>query len=435
MQILLIAPCTAENEWKNVRSVFVFPPMALACLASVTPSRHQLTVIDETFVEVTGREDVDLVGISLMTGNAVRAYELSRRFRTRGIPVVLGGIHVSLCPDDAALHADAIVIGEGELLWPQIIDDCENKRLQSRYEAKPIDLSTLPLPDHSVFDWPRYRIPQTVMASRGCPWGCSFCATTQVFGRRYRARKVESVIEEIAAFPQKFFLFLDDNLFFNRKYARQLMTALIPLKKQWVGQSDFSIAEDEELLNLLKKAGCLALLVGFESVSSMNFQELGKPVKTIEDYRRTIQIIHKAGLLIQGSFIFGFDGDTLDIFQQTLDFIYQIGIDTANFCNLTPLPGTSMYKRYHEEGRMLSDDWNKFTRQRVVFQPKNMTPRQLAEGRLWTYRQFYSLPSMLRRMPFKVPHIFWFWLYNVTFRIGIKRSSAVSEYMIEPARL
>lgn len=429
MKIVLVSPCDDVNEWKNTRSVFVFPPMALACLKSVTPSEHELICIDETFNPVDLDDDVDLVGISILTANAARGFELAAELRGKNFTVVLGGPHVTLCPEESQQYADAIVIGEGEVVWPQLLEDYQKGVLKKVYQSEPLDLTLLPTPDHSHFNPSHYRIPYTVIATRGCPFNCSFCSTTIIFGRKYRAREIPNVIDEIASFPKKFFIFLDDNLFFNRKYAKELMKALIPLKKRWVAQADFTVAEDEELLKLCYQAGCMAFLIGFETVSKENFINLGKPVKTIDDYKKSITTIHKEGILIQGSFIFGFDGDDHATFKKTVDFAKEIGIDTANFCSLTPTPGTPLFEQFEKEGRILSKNWRYYTRQKVVFQPKKLTPRELAEGRFWAYKNYYSFASMLRRMPFKFPHFFWFWLYNFSFRIGVRRASKIEKFI------
>ncbi|MFC1854185.1 B12-binding domain-containing radical SAM protein [candidate division CSSED10-310 bacterium] len=429
MKIALVSPCDEQNEWKNSRSVFVFPPLALACLKAVTPVDHNVQVIDETIQEVRINEDTDLVGISIVTANANRGYDLADQLRQKGITVVMGGIHVTLCPDEARQHADAIVVGEGEEVWPQLLEDVENKKLESCYQAPAVDLAEIPIPDHAVFSNERYRIPNTVMATRGCPFGCSFCSTSLIYGHKYRKRSIADVITEIQQFQNRFFIFLDDNLFFDPQYARELMTAVTPLKKRWVSQAAFNVAHDQELLRLIKKAGCMAFLIGFESVADSNFHELGKPVKSLENYSEAIEKIHAAGILVQGSFIFGFDGDTPDIFGQTIDFVKKIGIDTANFCTLTPTPGTPLFDRFDAENRLLTKDWSQYTRQKVVFKPKKITPHQLAVGRLWAYHKFYSLPSMIKRMPLLFPQFFWFWLYNISFRVGTNRSSKTEQFL------
>lgn len=423
MKIVFIVPCEHTNEWKNSRSVFVFPPLAFAFLKAMTPPQHEVIIIDETYEEIKITPDIDLIGISIITATANRGYYLADKYRQQGIPVVIGGIHASLCPDEVSEHADAVVVGEGESVWQTLLIDLENNRLKKRYDAPLVDLDSISIPDHSILKTHMYRIPNTVMATRGCPFQCSFCATSFIFGKKYRTRSIPDVVQEIRQFKKRFFIFLDDNLFFKRKYALELMQAITPLKKRWVAQADFTVSEDENLLHAMKKAGCMALLLGFESVSKKNFHEMGKPVKNINDYKQAIEKIHKAGILIQGSFIFGFDGDTKEIFHDTLEFVKEVNIDTANFCVLTPIPGTPVFKKLDDDNRILTKNWSKYTRQLITFQPLNMTPAELARGRLDTYKKYYSLRSMLRRMPFHFPHFLWFWLYNISFRIGIHKAS------------
>jgi radical SAM superfamily enzyme YgiQ (UPF0313 family) len=421
VRIALIQVWPEAENWRGRRSFFVFPPLSLMHLAAVTPAPHRVEIYDETVRRADLEGPFDLVGISTTTPATDRAYFLAAHYRSRGIPVVMGGVHATMCPDEVAEHADAVVLGEGELVWPEIIADAAAGRLQARYRAsRLLEGAEIPPADRSWIRRRDYVIPYTIMATRGCPWDCSFCSTTAIWGRRYRQRPVEQVVAEIAGFRGRMFLFLDDNLFADEEYALALMARLAPLRKRWVAQADIRLAESPRLLRLAARSGCLGILVGLESNNPANLAEIQKGINDVEVYRRYVERLHAAGIRVQGSFIVGFDGDTYESARALTRFAREIGLDTANFSVLTPFPGTPAYRRYVAENRLLTRDWTKYNREDVVFRPRNMTPEQLLGVRLELYRDFYSWRSIRERMPRTLRHLPWYLMYNVTYRVGVK---------------
>jgi len=420
MRIGLIQPWPVMENWRGKKSVFVFPPLSLIQLAAVTPSRHRLEIYDETNRQIDLNGPFDVVGISVTTPAANRAYQLASHFRNRGIPVVLGGIHPSVCPSEASQHADAIAIGEGERIWQQILRDVECGSLQRVYKANnALKPEEIPSGDRSWIRPGEYFIPETIQATRGCPWHCSFCSSATLWGRNVRCRPIEHVIREIAAFKRRFFVFLDDNLFAVRDYAAQLMTRLKPLNKRWVAQTDLKLSEHEQLIRSARRSGCLAVLVGLESNNPLNLLDIHKGLANADEYRRSIVALHQHGILVQGSFILGFDGDTNESVLGLLEFCERLGLDTANFSILTPFPGTATYSRFKREHRLLSSNWDHYNREDVVFRSSSLSPQQLIELRLHLYRRFYSWTSIRRRIPRTWRHIPLYFVYNFSYRAGI----------------
>lgn len=422
MKIDIIAPCKSGYRWKKRRSPFTFPPLALPILASLTPRDVCVRLIDEAVTEIDFNSNADAIALSVMTCTAPRAYEIATKFREKGKKIIMGGIHPSVMHEEALRYSDSVVMGEAESIWRKLINDLTIDKLQRVYYSQPDSLlKDLPVPRRDLLSLKAYGIPDTIYATRGCPFDCSFCSTTAFWGRHYRVRPVEEVVEEIKTFQGRFFLFLDDNLFAVPSYAKELCRQLIPLKKRWVTQCSINIVRDKELLHLASKAGCIAVLIGFESLSAANIKDIGKGVNQVEDYEDAIKKCEKNGILIQGSFIFGFDGDTLNTFSETLDFIMKVNLRAANFCPLTPLPGTRSYSALKEENRLLSEDWSKYDRGNVVFKPKNMTPEELKNGINWSYQKMYSFNSILRRIPWSWRHFGLYWIYNIAYRYGVKK--------------
>lgn len=423
MKIGLLSPAMKDAYWKpGERSIFLFPPLSLMAIAGATPRQHEVEIQDESVAEFDLTRRYDLVGITCNTAVSTRAYDLADRIRGLGIPVVMGGFHPTIMPDEVLKHADAVVIGEGEGIWPKVLADVEAGKLATRYKAdSALNPAAIPEPRHDTINLKNYVFPYVVQATRGCPWSCSFCASSLMWGRRFRHRPVSNVIREISQFRKRFFIFLDDNLFTQDDYSVELMKGLIPLKKYWVTQTDATLARNPYLIRLAAKAGCLAVLIGFESVVTANSPEIGKGCGNIEKHKEVVSILHRNGILVQGSFIIGFDGDTKEVFDQLLEFCHEVKIDTANFCLLTPLPGTRSYDLMRQEDRIIIDDWMYYNRETVVFKPKNLTARELIEGRLKLYREFYSLPSFLRRMPLSPKYLPLYLVYNWSFWRGARK--------------
>ena len=373
------------------------PPLSLPLLAGLTPSGVDVRLIDEN-VEITDTNTAaDWVAITCMTASAPRAYEIADAFRRRGIPVVMGGIHPTVMPDEASAHADAVVVGEAEPVWREILQDLAGNRLKPRYENFGFAcMEAMPLPRRDLLRGERYVTTNVVQTARGCPNGCSFCSVTSVFGRRYRFRPIPEVIEEVRSL-RGWVGFVDDNIVGHAGRAKELFEALIPLKIRWVGQGDLSMAKDPELMSLAVRSGCQAMFVGLESVSQENLRATSKRPNIGTDMSEAIRKIHSAGIEIIGSFVLGLDGDNKDVFKRTAEFAKSHKLVAAQFSVLTPFPGTVVRRQMEQEGRIADHDWSHYTMSNVVFRPRNMTGEELLRGQKATYRDFYSIQSIFKR--------------------------------------
>ena len=418
MKILLINPglTSASGEKRKKRSKGLFPPLNLALIAAYTPRHHQIELVDVHITELNPNCNPDLVGITVMTAFAPRAYQLADRFRARGIPVVLGGMHPSALPEEALRHADAVVVGEAEQTWAKVIDHAEQGRLKGVYRSEGYpDLKEMLIPRRGLWRAEDYLVPQTVQTTRGCPYSCSFCAVSNFFGRTYRFRPVTEVIKEVKSLPGKLITFVDDNITGNFQYAKELFRQLKPAKKYWVSQASLNMAADEELLRLAAGSGCLGMFIGLESISPENLQSIGKKVNLV-NIKQAVKKIQRHGIGIEGAFIFGMEHDDENVFERTLSFAEELRLEGAQFGVLTPLPGTKLYRELESAGRIFDRNWSHYTVNRVVFTPLQMSARRLQEGLDWAWGKFFSYPSILKRLGFLRKHLLLFWLFNLVSR-------------------
>ena len=376
-------------------------PLTATFLAALTPAELPLDVeiCDASVSRVPYEKRYDLVAISIITGTAVEGYRLARHFRAQGAKVVIGGVHATLLPEEAALHCDSLMTGFAEQTWPQMCRDFLAGELKPRYDGgSPCDLSGLPWPRRDLQKRLGYMMPQTVMATRGCRNNCDFCAVVGAkFG--WRTRPVAEVAAEIAALPYKRFAFSDVSLCEDRAYALELCRALKPLKKKWGGLMTVKAAKDEELLDALAEAGCCYMLLGFESASRTSLQGIHKAFNTPDVYKTVVDNLHARGMMIQGCFIFGLDTDPLDVFDDTAKMIDDLEIDIPRYALYTPFPGTECYRRVVAQDRLLpTPNWAWYDTQHVVIKPKLMSPEELDEGfrRAWIHT--YSMKSILHRL-------------------------------------
>jgi len=397
VRLLIISPSWLPTTWGGGRTLT--PPMALPVLASLTPSDAKIHLVDEHVEDVDLNEEADLVALSFMTAAAPRAYEIADHFRERQIPVVMGGMHPSALPDEAARHADAVIVGEAELQWGEVLSDFAAGHLKPHYEAqhRP-ELAGLPIPRRDLLRTGKYLVPNLVQTARGCPHACTFCSVTPVFGRRYRFRPVDEVIEEVRSLGSRSIGFIDDNIVAFPRRAKELFEALMPMKLQWAGQGDLSMADDPEMLDLMRRSGCIGMFIGIESISQDSLVASRKRPNIGIDTEAAVRAIHKHGIDIVGSFVFGLDPDTVEGCRATVDFALRMKLAAAQFAVLTPFPGTPVYDQLLSEGRITNADWSRYTMGSVVFRPMNMTVQQLEEARVYAQRRFYSLHSIARRM-------------------------------------
>jgi len=373
-------------------------PLTLTLLAGLVPPElgAELRLVDESIQAVPLDEPFDLVAISALTGTCARAYQLADHYRARGATVVLGGVHVTLRPEEAAVHADAIVLGFAERTWPELLRDYRRGALKARYQDLDAPLEGLPMPRRDLQQRFGYMMPATVFATRGCKGTCDFCSVPAA-GFGWKTRPVAEVVEELRRTPQRRIAFNDVSITEDRDYAKELFTAMIPLKKSWGGLCTTRVAEDEELLDLMTRSGCRYMLTGFESIHTPALQGIQKGFNRPETYADFMRKMHDRHILIQGCFIFGFDFDTRDIFRETADLVDQLSIDIPRYAIYTPYPETGAYTRLKAEGRLLHEDWRHYDTQHVVFRPAHMSPGELDAGFRWAYARTFGLKSMLRR--------------------------------------
>lgn len=394
-RLLIIAPAWKTGWWGGGK--VLAPPLVLPLIAGLTPRDIDVQLIDENVETVDFNTPCDWVAITCMTASAPRAYEIADTFRNRGKVVIMGGIHPTVMPEEAARHADAVVVGEAEPVWHTILADLAGGTLKSRYQnPEYCDMLGLPLPRRYLLKKKRYLTTSVIQTARGCPNGCSFCSVSSIFGKKYRFRPVPEVIDEVLS-TQGWIGFVDDNIVGFPNRAKELFQSLIPLKKRWVGQGDLSMAKDPELMSLAARSGCQAMFIGLESLSGINLKETYKRPNIDLDMGEAIDNIHRAGIEIIGSFVLGLDEDTVETFAKTADFARRHRLAAAQFAVLTPFPGTPMREKLISEGRVRDNNWSNYTMSNVVIRPKHMTADELQKGQHDTYRRFYSLPSILIR--------------------------------------
>ena len=421
MKIRLIDPALKvrnqqQHTKKEIKS-FWFPHLSLTMLAGLTPKEHDVQITDENVDEINFEEEVDLVGITGMTIHAYRAYEIAEKFRSRGVPVVMGGIHASNLPQEAKNHVDSVVIGEAETLWENVLEDTRNRTLKPFYEAKNLcSLANMPHPRQDLLKRNAYLTTNCVQTTRGCPFDCSFCSVTQFFGHRYRFRPVEQVVEEVKKYSGEFVAFVDDNIAGSPAYAKELFNALKPLHIKWGSQASLTMARDNELLALAAESGCIAMFVGIESLSQTNLAKFNKSFNKVNEYSEAIRKFHDHGIMINGSFMFGLEYDDESVFEKTARFIEDNKIELVTYNILTPLPGTRFYQQMERENRITDRDWSKYNSGNVVFKPKLMLAETLQNGYHWAAKKTYSYRSILKRVCFTGSHFFSRFLLNVGYR-------------------
>jgi len=376
----------------------MMPQLALYILEGLTPAGHEVKIVEEEVATINLEESCDLVGISCMTANAPRAYELANEFRNRGKTVVLGGVHPTILPEEALEHADSVVIGEAEGVWEDLLQDFAAGKLNKRYHNPLPDLTRYVEKDFKKIIKKRLFSIVPIMTTRGCPYNCDFCCVTDLFGKTIRHIPIENVVKDIVNSGSKNFMFLDDNIIGHPKFAKELFRALIPLKIRWVGQASISFLKETELLQLAADSGCKILFIGLESVNETQQKKLKKSMKDNEELRLTIKNIKKMGILIHASMIFGFDSDTKKVFRETVKFLIKAKISTVSFNILTPYPGTKTHEELKRAGRLLTDNWKYYDHNTVVFEPKNMTPLELQIGKILARTRFYRIFSFLSRL-------------------------------------
>ncbi len=380
-----------------------YQPLTLTTLAALVPPELHATIelYDEGIGDVPATLDADLVGITVITGTSKRAYELSARFRAQGRTVVLGGPHVTLMPQEARQHADCIVVGYAEDTWPALLRDHARGSLAREYRQAPdfsLDRPGMPFARRELFDRRHFLTQAVFEATRSCGHDCEFCVAPAAWGRKQFQKPVSWVVEDIRRFGEKRILFIDLNLISDKTYAAELFEALVHLKVRWFGLSTVLVAHEPELLQLMARSGCRGLLIGLETLSQGSLADAHKKFNSSVDYSRLVGDLHDLGIAVQGCFVFGLDHDTPDVFDSTVEFVIDTGVDLPRFAVLTPFPGTPLHHRLAAEGRILTRDWELYDGQHVVFQPRHMSPLQLAAGHERAWKGAYRHSAILRRL-------------------------------------
>jgi radical SAM superfamily enzyme YgiQ (UPF0313 family) len=396
-----------------------YKPLTLPTLASLIPADlpHTLTCYDEGIQDVPDRLEADVVGLTVLTGSATRAYALAARYRAQGITVVLGGPHPTLVPDDAQPHADAVVVGYAEDTWPELLRDLVAGRLKSRYVQAPgLSLANRPLPLRGVLPRRSYLTEHVVEATRGCVHRCEFCVVPAAWPGRPLQKPPEDIVRDLVAMKARRAIFVDLNLIADRAYALRLFAALEPLRLQWFGLATTLLAEDAELLDACARSGCRGLLMGLESISDTALSGMRKAFNDPARYARLVEELHRRKIALQGCFVFGTDDDQPDIFERTARFAIDVGIDLPRFAVLTPFPGTALYRRLEQEGRIIDRTWERYDGQHVVFQPRHMSPEELQAGIERAWRQVYSWSGIRRRLAHTAAPWYIAAITNLTYR-------------------
>jgi radical SAM superfamily enzyme YgiQ (UPF0313 family) len=400
---LLINPFYPKDPRASFGKHVLTPTLALTSIAGATPIHWGVSYWDENLLQgPPPREPLpQVVGITVHLTFARRAYELAAWYRAQGSLVILGGLHVLSCPDEALQHADAIAIGDGIQLWPKILGDIESRCLKSRYQAdfsRPYALD--PPARRAILPRSSFLTTTSVIATRGCHNRCGFCyLSTEGLHMPYRMRDVDQVIAEIVADAQPYVVFVDNNLGSRPAYLRELCAALRPLKIIWSAAVTIDITDDVSLVREMALAGCTGVFIGFESLTEVNLTDARKRTPAPDDYARRVAVLHRYGVQVNGSFVLGFDHDRPDVFGKTVDWIEASKLECATFHILTPYPGTPLFRRLESEGRILHRDWDKYDTAHVVFQPKHLSCEELDLGYAWCYRKLFSHRSIWKRRP------------------------------------
>ncbi|MCE1227340.1 MAG: B12-binding domain-containing radical SAM protein [Geobacteraceae bacterium] len=426
MKVLFLSPGWPKGRlWGELG--FKFPTLSLASLAAVTPQEWDVSFHDDAIRATNFDTDADLIALTAMTAQATRAYQLADAFRSRGKTVVMGGFHASNLPDEALQHVDSVVVGEGELAWPQLLADFQAGRLQPVYRAEGlIDTALIPTARREIFKGSGHLFTNTIQTTRGCPFDCEFCSVTAFYGRKYRKRPVEQVLTELQELRKanSFVFFVDDNIVADRRYSLPLFEGMKGMGLKWLSHAPIDFAEDQELLKAAGESGCVGMFVGFESLNQDSLAAMGKVTNKAASYKAYAQQFRDNGIGILGSFVMGCDGDTPAVFEQTLRFCEDARLEAAIFPILTPYPGTKVRQRLEAEGRIISNNWQDYDMEHVTFQPKGMSVQELQDGYDQACRSFYSWCSMYRRI-FKLHRsVQVFGPMNIGFRSAIRRKRA-----------
>ncbi len=425
-RVELITAESAESRYVRHRRLIRFPQLTMPLLAAYTPDNWEVSHTDEIVQRIDYNRLVDVVGITANTAAAPHAYHISKQFQSRGITTVIGGPHATLLPEEVKEHCDAVVIGEGELVWPQLLQDFERNELKSCYHSD--ELPSLERMHHPRWDLIKGRVygKGVTIATRGCPFNCEYCTIPIMYQRKMRYRPIDDIVCEVRGMPGKALIFWDDNIGANRAYAKEMFQAIRPLKRWWTSQATMDVAFDDEFMQLAADSGCKALFLGLETISQQSLNSANKRHNSVAKYEEVLRRFHYYGLAVQAGVVFGFDGDDKGIFRRTVEFYREAALDSATISVLIPFPNTPLFRRLDAQGRILTYDWAKYDgKKHVVFQPAQMSADELLMGMEWAARQFYSIPSIFERMYKSRAGLWWNIIRNVGYHLALKNYGRV----------
>ena len=428
MKILLIAPCLVQEQRPNSMDI---PQLTLSLIAALTPLEHEIQIVEEVYGEKVNFDgDYDVIGISIMTQTCIRGYQIASEFKKRGKVVVFGGIHATAMPDEAIRFGNAVVIGEAEGLWDIVLDDIKHNRLKSFYKLDRLpDLQSHVLPRRDLVKCSSGKFSiAPIETTRGCPYNCDFCTVSRFFGTRQRHKPIRDIITDIESCKEKNLFFLDDNITGDKRYAKELFREMIPQKKIWVGQASIQVASDSELLKLAYKSGCRALLIGFESMSESGINQYRKTLKTVDENILAVKKLQDNGIMTMASLIFGLDSDTPKVFDVAHDFLTRSKVGFFQACVMTPYLGTPVFNKLRSQGRILTDDWNRFDASKVIIRPENISPEELLNGYDKIKWHFYSNLSILKRSYPNIKIGFWEAILYFTLNKGYQKKNHPSAF-------
>lgn len=399
MKVKMILPALAEAEspfWRPIK-YSLFPPLGLATLASYLSEEDQIDLQDQHVESLNLDDCPDLVVIQVYITNAYRSYQIADMYRSRGSFVILGGLHVTALPDEAAPHADSIFLGHGEDTFPIFLRDFKNKCTKKRYQSQTRTLDKVPPIRRDLIKRSRYLVPNSIVVTRGCPHHCDFCYKDAFFegGRSFYTQAVDDALSEIDRLPGRHLYFLDDHLLGNARFAQTLFEGMKGMKRVFQGAATIDSILRGNLIEKAAEAGLRSLFVGFETFSPQNLMQSNKKQNLEKDYKKAVNRLHSLGIMINGSFVFGLDDDDRDVFKRTVDWGVQNAITTATYHILTPYPGTRLFQDMEAEGRILTRDWDLYDTRNVVFQTKKISSQELKQGYDWAYKEFYNWPNII----------------------------------------
>ena len=397
MKVLLLSPASEADRCARNKYV-MYAPMTLPMLAALTPAEHEVRVVDEKVEPIDFDETPDIVGITALTGTANRSYEVARRFRDKGCTVVMGGPHPSVLPHEALQHADAVVVKHAYRSWPRLLRDFEDGRMKRMYVDDLVPDEKIPIPRREVLRPDGYFTLDSIQATIGCPYRCEFCVVPSFMGKRYLARDVDHILEEIAGMKSSRVFFLDVNLTANPKFAKRLFREMIPLEKEWAAQVTSKFTQDPELLDVAAQAGCRGVFIGVESLNQDALDASSKVMNSAGYFAEMQQRLRDHDICSMLGIVYGFDDDDAGVFDRTMRFMDRVKADSIRYGILTPFPGTPLFDRLHKQGRIFDYNWDRYDSCHVVYRPTKMSAEQLYEGYVRSLKHTYSLPSIIRRL-------------------------------------